>query len=93
MTISESGESHVQELQTLADLVSGHRDIWREQHPAARDSFTVWDERTNARSSNRGIRIDYVLCNAAMASKAGPCEILYDLPQVRLQRSLAFSDM
>jgi exonuclease III len=78
----------VQELRALAVIVSGHRDIWREQHPNERNSFTVWSEKTNARMSNRGLRIDYVLCNAAMAAKAGPCEILYDLPQVWHQRSI-----
>lgn len=33
----------------LAELI----DSWRLQHPDTRDTFTVWDERTNARAFNK----------------------------------------
>ena len=62
-----------------------HRDIWREQHADESGAYTVWDERTNARAANRGLRIDYILCSEGMAAAAGRCEIEFDMPRVRVE--------
>lgn len=33
-------------------LLADFTDIWRQQHPDTANSFTVWDEKTNARAFN-----------------------------------------
>jgi exonuclease III len=83
MKCREQSVSLLQELQVMASLTSEYEDVWRQQHPNVWDTFTVWNERTNARATNRGLRIDYVLCNAPMKMFSPTCEILQDLPPVR----------
>ena len=34
-------------------LAQDYTDVWRMQHPHMENAFTVWDERTNARFSNK----------------------------------------
>ena len=41
-------------------------DICRAFHPDRKGMFTCWEQKTNARPSNCGARIDYVLCSLAM---------------------------
>ena len=67
-------------------------DAWRVQHAGQADVFTVWDERTNARASNRGLRIDYTLCSPKLHSKAVDCQVKLDIPQVRVQVSVLQAD-
>ena len=33
-------------------LLADFTDVWRQQHPDTINSFTVWDEKTNARAFN-----------------------------------------
>ena len=33
-------------------LLADFTDVWRLQHPGTTNSFTVWDEKTNARAFN-----------------------------------------
>ena len=41
-------------------------DICRAFHPDRKGMFTCWEQKVNARPSNCGARIDYVLCSLAM---------------------------
>ena len=43
-------------------------NAWRAQYPSQR-RFTVWDWRTEARVRNEGVRIDYILPDAAFYAK------------------------
>lgn len=50
-------------------------DVWRRLHPETAE-YTCFDEKTNARAFNKGVRIDYVLTTKNIASKVTSCEIL-----------------
>jgi hypothetical protein len=76
----------VQELSVMATLAATLHDVWREGHPDEAESFTVWNECTNARATNYGLRIDYVLASGELRELCSGCEILYDLPRVRHRR-------
>ncbi|KAL3131300.1 minichromosome maintenance- protein [Trebouxia sp. C0009 RCD-2024] len=41
-----------QEKELFAAILADFTDIWRLQHPITTNSFTVWDEKTNARAFN-----------------------------------------
>lgn len=43
-------------------------DLGREFHPVRQGMYTCWETRKNARPSNFGSRIDYVLCSAGIRS-------------------------
>ncbi|KAL8346199.1 hypothetical protein RB598_000208 [Gaeumannomyces tritici] len=43
-------------------------DLGREFHPIRQGMYTCWETRRNARPSNFGSRIDYVLCSAGIRS-------------------------
>ncbi|KAL8407596.1 hypothetical protein RB594_006429 [Gaeumannomyces avenae] len=43
-------------------------DLGREFHPVRQGMYTCWETRRNARPSNFGSRIDYVLCSAGIRS-------------------------
>ena len=66
-------------------LAQEYVDAWRVRHADVDDVFTVWDERTNARASNKGLRIDYTLCSPDLHRKVAGCQVKLDIPQVRLQ--------
>ena len=40
------------EMELFDSLLADFTDIWRHQHPNTVNSFTVWDEKTNARAFN-----------------------------------------
>ncbi|KAL3135379.1 minichromosome maintenance- protein, variant 2 [Trebouxia sp. C0010 RCD-2024] len=66
--------SHEKEL--FAAMLADFTDIWRLHHPTTTNSFTVWDEKTNARAFNEGVRIDYALCSPGLLPHVVSCEIL-----------------
>ena len=78
--------SALQELSVMNTLAQELVDAWRVQHAHVADVFTVWDERTNARASNKGLRVDYTLCSPDLHSKVSDCQVKLDIPQVRPQR-------
>ncbi len=51
-------------------------DVFRHLHPNERSTFTCFDERTNARERNAGVRIDYVLVTKGLLSKVKTCEVV-----------------
>lgn len=51
-------------------------DVWRHLHPQQRDTYTVFDEKTSARSFNEGVRIDYVLASKSLLPAISRCDIL-----------------
>lgn len=51
-------------------------DVWRHLHPQQRDTYTVFDEKTSARSFNEGVRIDYVLASKNLLPAISRCDIL-----------------
>ena len=72
----------LQEVGLINSLATDLVDVWRDFHPEATDIFTVWNERTNARASNRGLRIDYAMCSPSLKSQIIDCKVKLDLPQV-----------
>jgi exonuclease III len=44
---------HLEEITAFRALLAGQSDVWRLQNPYATDCYTVWDEKTAARSVNR----------------------------------------
>jgi len=44
---------HPEEIAAFRALQAELSDVWRLQNPEATDCFTVWDEKTSARSVNR----------------------------------------
>lgn len=51
-------------------------DSFRFLHPEAKDSFTCWNTLKNARSTNYGTRIDYLLITPGLAPSLSTCSIL-----------------
>jgi len=51
-------------------------DVFRHLHPNERSTFTCFDERTNARERNAGVRIDYVLVTKGLLPKVRACEVV-----------------
>eukprot|EP00850_Spirogloea_muscicola_P020543 SM000219S06688 [mRNA] locus=s219:164970:167412:+ [translate_table: standard] len=47
----------------LESLLHKYVDLYRHFYPEVSNVFTVWDQRTDARTENKGLRIDYTLCN------------------------------
>ncbi|CAI5513404.1 unnamed protein product [Closterium sp. Naga37s-1] len=56
-------------------------DLFRHFHPTAAGAFTVWDQRTDARSRNEGQRIDYAVCDAAFLPHVLACDIVRVSPK------------
>lgn len=51
-------------------------DIYRKRNPDTNSSFTCFDERTNARERNVGVRIDFVLVSERLVDKVKACDIV-----------------
>ncbi|CAI5462856.1 unnamed protein product [Closterium sp. Yama58-4] len=56
-------------------------DLFRHFHPTAAGAFTVWDQRTDARSRNEGQRIDYAVCDTAFLPQVLACDIVRVSPK------------
>lgn len=62
-------------------LDQGLTDVYRQLHPDVGDRFSWFDYRSRAfeRDPKRGLRIDLILANAAMANTAQTAGIAYDI--------------
>ncbi len=56
-----------EELEIMHSLTRDYVDAWRSLHPEVLDQFTVWDERTAARTVNKVGRFGKVVRKAALA--------------------------
>nr|CAH8847688.1 unnamed protein product [Trichobilharzia regenti] len=56
-------------------------DIFRLLHPNQKNAFTCWSSRTNARQTNYGVRLDYILVDSQLAN-------LYALPNDEIKADL-----
>ncbi|KAI8877696.1 DNase I-like protein [Backusella circina FSU 941] len=54
-------------------------DVTRRYHPERQGMFTVWNTKLNARASNMGTRIDYILVTEALAKKVTYSDIQPDI--------------
>ena len=77
-------------------FASGFRDSFRIVHPEARDRYSWWTFRANARANNKGWRIDYLSLSEALAPDCTGADILHDVVhsdhcpvKVTLDRTLA----
>ena len=57
-------------------IQAGYVDIYRQQNPTKKDSYTWWDMKTFARERNVGWRIDYFFASPALSVKAKKANIL-----------------
>lgn len=57
-------------------LAAGLTDTFRYLHPEARDAYSWWSYRTNARARNVGWRIDYFLVSNGLAPQVHSASIL-----------------
>ena len=53
----------------------GFVDVYRELHPDE-TTYTCFDQKTNARQYNRGVRIDFCLVSAGLAGRVRRCEVV-----------------
>ena len=49
-------------------LDAGFVDAFRELHPEAKGHYTYWSQRAGNRLPNKGLRLDYFVCDPAMFS-------------------------
>eukprot|EP00892_Ulva_mutabilis_P000637 jgi/Ulvmu1/10574/UM065_0028.1 len=70
-----------EEVSVINNIATDLVDVWRQLHPDTADTFTVWNERTNARAYNRGLRIDYTMCSQGLRPHVVDCQVKLDLPQ------------
>ena len=50
-------------------LQAGYFDALRQLHPSSEGQYTYWSQRTRARGPNRGLRLDYFVCNNTLLSE------------------------
>jgi exodeoxyribonuclease III len=60
-------------------LDAGYTDAFRELYPEARDKYTYWSYRFNARVRNTGWRIDYALISSRIKDKMNGFTIYSDI--------------
>jgi len=51
-------------------------DVYRKIHPDKDSVYTCFDERTNARERNQGVRIDFVLVTKGLTEKVRECAVV-----------------
>ncbi len=51
-------------------LAAGYEDVYRRLHPDARDHYSWWTYRANAKANNKGWRIDYQIGTPGTAARA-----------------------
>ncbi len=54
----------------------GFVDVYRQLHPDVSNVYTCFDQKTNARLYNRGVRIDFCLVSQGLAGKVRTCEVV-----------------
>jgi exonuclease III len=54
----------------------GFVDVYRDLHPEAHRAYTCFDQKTNARLYNRGVRIDFCLVSPGLRGRVRRCEIV-----------------
>jgi AP endonuclease-2 len=67
-------------LNKLVDKDTGDAvDLFRYFHPDAKSMYTCWNTLINARPSNYGTRIDYVICTRKLTDCFSDCVLLTDV--------------
>ncbi|KAJ3197274.1 DNA-(apurinic or apyrimidinic site) lyase 2 [Irineochytrium annulatum] len=56
-----------------------HVDVFRHFHPDKRGAFTCWNTLIDARKSNYGTRIDYIICTPALLPWFASCHLEQDM--------------
>ena len=66
------------EVDALAALVKDgfFVDVYRKIHPDKDAVYTCFDERTNARERNQGVRIDFILVTRGLVDKVRQCDVV-----------------
>lgn len=70
--------------QQLAD--SGFVDVFRHLHPTAQGHYTYWSTRAGNRDANKGLRLDYFVCDPVMLDDEKSDVVVRDsymLPEVK----------
>lgn len=55
-----------------AQLDAGFIDAFRHLHPTAQGHYTYWSQRAGNRAPNKGLRLDYFVCDPELFDEASP---------------------
>lgn len=69
------------EISWINDFFRDYVDLFRHFHPDARDVFSNWDTKKEARIHNEGLRIDYAACSKGFLSQVIDTEIVKMVPK------------
>lgn len=69
------------EISWIDDFFRDYIDLFRHFHPDARDVFSNWNMRKEARIHNKGLRIDYAVCSKGFLSQVIDTEIVKMVPK------------
>ncbi|GLJ08923.1 hypothetical protein SUGI_0098660 [Cryptomeria japonica] len=70
-----------EELSWIDEFFKDYVDLFRFFHPNARDVFSVWNARKEARIHNEGLRIDYAACSRGFLDQVIDVEIVKMVPK------------
>ncbi|MCO5593298.1 hypothetical protein L7F22_047306 [Adiantum nelumboides] len=62
-------------------LFDKYVDLFRNFHPNDEDVFSVWDQKTEARIHNEGLRIDYAFCDQEFLPQVSSADIIKMYPK------------
>ncbi|KAH9307218.1 hypothetical protein KI387_035129, partial [Taxus chinensis] len=70
-----------EEISWIDEFFKEYVDLFRYFHPDARDVFSVWDAKSEARIHNEGLRIDYAACSKGFLDQVVDVEIVKMVPK------------
>lgn len=66
----------LEEREWLDGFLSKYVDLYRHFHPDEKDVYSVWNQKTEARIHNEGLRIDYVICDKGFLAEVLEADIV-----------------
>lgn len=66
----------LEEREWLDGFLSRYIDLYRHFHPDEKNIFSVWDQKSDARTRNEGLRIDYAICNEGFLTEVLETDIV-----------------
>ncbi|KAG0629984.1 hypothetical protein M758_1G144800 [Ceratodon purpureus] len=66
----------LEEREWLDGFLSKYVDLYRHFHPDEKDVYSVWNQKTEARIHNEGLRIDYSICDKGFLTEVLEADIV-----------------